>query len=391
MAIGVGRRRGHARTSGAPPWTLAFDRAAGDTLVVRLAGRWELADGLPPVTDVEAAARAGPPVRRVAFDAGAVTAWDTGLLTFVRPLQAWGADAGVEVDPSGLPEGARRLLTLAATVAARTTSAPAAPPPWLARIGTTALAGWAATAAFLGFLGEAAVAFGRMLRGRARFQGGDLALIIQEVGVRALPITTLIGVLIGLIFAFVGAIQLRQFGAQIYVADLVAIAVAQEVGALITAIVLAGRTGAAFAAQLGTMQVNEEIDALTTMGIPPMEFLVLPRMLALVLMTPLLTIYADLMGIVGGAVVGVLVLDIGLVPYFVRTIEAVYAYYFLMGLVKASVFGLLIAIAGCLRGLQCRRSAEAVGLATTSAVVTSIVMIIVADGILTVVYNALGL
>jgi phospholipid/cholesterol/gamma-HCH transport system permease protein len=391
MAIGLGRRRGSARADGAPPWTLAFDRAAGDTLVVRLAGRWGLADGLPPVTDVEAAARAGPPVRRLAFDAAAVTAWDTGLLTFVRPLQAWGAAAGVEVDPSGLPEGARRLLTLAATVAARKTSAPAAPPPWLARIGTAALAGWQATAAFLGFLGEAARAFGAMLRGRARFQGGDLALIIQEVGVRALPITTLIGVLIGLIFAFVGAIQLRQFGAQIYVADLVGIAVAQEVGALITAIVLAGRTGAAYAAQLGTMQVNEEIDALTTMGIAPMQFLVLPRILALVLMTPLLTIYADLLGIVGGGLVGVLVLDIGPTAYALRTVEALRVSYFVMGLVKASVFGLLIAIAGCLRGLQCRRSAEAVGLATTSAVVTSIVMIIIADGLLTVIYNALGL
>jgi phospholipid/cholesterol/gamma-HCH transport system permease protein len=173
------------------------------------------------------------------------------------------------------------------------------------------------------------------------------------------------------------------------VADLVGISVSQEVGALITAIVLAGRTGAAFAAQLGSMQVKEEIDALSTAGISPVQFLVLPRVLALVLMTPLLTIYADLFGIVGGCLVAVTMLDLSITAYLVRVIHVVDMSDFGMGLVRASVFGILIAMAGCLRGMQCGRSASAVGLAATSAVVTSIVLIIVADGLLSVIFHVL--
>jgi phospholipid/cholesterol/gamma-HCH transport system permease protein len=171
----------------------------------------------------------------------------------------------------------------------------------------------------IAFLGDATLAFARLLRGKARFRRADLVEIIQECGANALPIVTLISVLIGLILAFVGAVQLKQFGAQIYVADLVGIAMAREMGAIMTAIIMAGRTGAAFAAQLGTMQVNEEIDALSTLGLSPMDFLVLPRMLALILMMPLLCIYADLMGILGGAVVGIAMLDLTPVEYFVET------------------------------------------------------------------------
>jgi phospholipid/cholesterol/gamma-HCH transport system permease protein len=206
-----------------------------------------------------------------------------------------------------------------------------------------------------------------------------------------LPIITLVGTLIGLILAFGGAIQLRQLGVQIFVADLVGISVVQEVGALITAIVLAGRTGAAFAAQLGSMQVNDEIDALTTAGIAPVQFLVLPRMLALILMTPLLTIYTDFFGMLGGALVAVTMLDLSLTTYVTRLIQVVTLTDFVMGLGRASVFGVLIALAGCLRGMQCGRSAAAVGLATTSAVVTSIVLTILADGLLSMIFNVLRL
>jgi phospholipid/cholesterol/gamma-HCH transport system permease protein len=166
---------------------------------------------------------------------------------------------------------------------------------------------------------------------------------------------------------------------------------AREMGAMMTGIIMAGRTGAAFAAQLGTMQVNEEVDALTTMGISPMEFLVLPRMLALVLMMPLLCLYADLMGILGGAIVGVGMLDITITQYYEETRAALSLTDFSVGLVKGAVFGVLVAISGCLRGMQCGRSASAVGDAATSAVVTGIVFIIVSDSILTVIYNALGI
>jgi phospholipid/cholesterol/gamma-HCH transport system permease protein len=200
-----------------------------------------------------------------------------------------------------------------------------------------------------------------------------------------LPIVTLISLLVGLILAFIGAVQLMMFGAQIFVADLVAIAMVRVMGAVMVGVIMAGRTGAAFAAQIGTMQVNEEIDALQTLGISPMEFLVLPRMLALILMMPLLCIYADLMGIMGGFIVGVGMLDISSTQYINQTIKALNLYHFSIGLFHGLVFGVLVALAGCLRGIQCGRSASAVGQATTSAVVTSMVCIVVATAIITIV------
>ncbi len=241
------------------------------------------------------------------------------------------------------------------------------------------------------FLGEAFLAFIQLLRGRARFRRSDLVLIIQECGAQALPIVSLISALVGLILAFVGAVQLLMFGAQIYVANLVGIAIVRVMGPIMTGIIMAGRTGAAFAAELGTMQVNEEVDALRTLGISPMEFLVLPRMLALALMMPLLCLYADLIGILGGLLVGVSMLDLDAVVYFNQTREAVSLKHFWIGLFHSVVFGVLVALAGCLRGMQCGRSASAVGQAATSAVVTGIVSIIVATAIITFICNILGI
>jgi phospholipid/cholesterol/gamma-HCH transport system permease protein len=208
----------------------------------------------------------------------------------------------------------------------------------------------------------------------------------QECGAQALPIVTLICFLVGAILAFIGAVQLGKFGAQIYVADLVALAMALEMGAMMTAIIMAGRTGAAFAAQLGTMTVNEEIDALTTLGLSPMEFLVVPRMLALVTMMPLLTLYGNLLGILGGGLIGLTVLNISPTEYFHETRAALTLGAFAQGLIKSGVYGMLVALAGCLRGMQCGRSAAAVGQAATSAVVTGIVCIITASAVLTVIF-----
>ena len=240
-------------------------------------------------------------------------------------------------------------------------------------------------------MGDAALALARFVRGKATFRWVDLFGIIQDCGPSALPIVTLISFLVGLILAFMGAVQLKSFGAQVYVADLVAIAATREMGCLMTGIIMAGRTGAAFAAQLGTMRVNEEIDALTTMGIPAMDFLVLPRMVALILMMPLLTVYSDLLAIFGGAFVGVTMLDLGLIEYLDRTTHALTLTNFFLGVIKGSVFGVLIALSGCLRGMQSGRSAAAVGLAATSAVVTAIVLIVVAEGIFAVVLDVLKL
>jgi phospholipid/cholesterol/gamma-HCH transport system permease protein len=363
----------------------------GDTLLLRLAGRWTL-DAHPPLAaTVLERWHGGLTISRLAFDAAGVAAWDSGLVIFLRSLTADAGRRGITVDPAGLPEGIRRLLALAAAVPERRDTGGARRASFLAALGIATLEGVRGARDFLAFLGEASVSVLRLATGRARFQRAELFLTVQEVGAQALPIVSLISFLVGVILAYVGALQLRQFGAQVYVADLVGIAMTREMGAMMAAIIMAGRTGAAFAAQLGTMQVNEEIDALSTLGINAMEFLVLPRMLALALMMPLLGVYADLLGILGGAAVGLGMLDLGALEYSQRTLAAVGTDDFLAGLVKASVFGVLVAIAGCLRGMQCGRSSAAVGAAATSAVVTGIVLIIVSDAIMTVIFDLLGL
>jgi phospholipid/cholesterol/gamma-HCH transport system permease protein len=195
----------------------------------------------------------------------------------------------------------------------------------------------------------------------------------------------------GVILAFVGAVQLRMFGGQIYIADLVAIGMTREMGALMTAVIMAGRTGAAFAAQLGTMKVTQEIDAFKAMGFEPMDFLALPRVIALTAMMPLLTVYSDLVGMMGGAVIGIGMLDITPAAYYVETTKAITVTYILVGLFKSLIYGAIIAFFGCLRGMNCGNSSSAVGDATTSAVVSSIVFCVVANGILAVVSYVLNI
>ena len=379
----------HTEGTEVTSWQWSLDRTP-EGLVLRLSGSWRMQDGLPSPAEVEAQLGTQPSARRLAFDAREVTAWDTGFLVFILKVLEAATTRGMTVDRSGLPEGVRKLLDLAAAVPERDTKRGGAAQPPLARIGRATIAAASGALEMITFIGESSLALARAVAGRARFRRVDLLLNIQEAGASALGIVSLISFLIGLILAFVGAIQLRQFGAQIYIADLVAIGMAREMGAMMAAIIMAGRTGAAYAAQLGTMRVNEEIDALSTMGISPFEFLVLPRMLGLILMMPLLTIYADLVGILGGAVVGVGMLKVGIVPYWNHTWAAASVSDFAAGLIKSAIFGVLIAIVGCLRGMQSGRSSAAVGLAATSAVVTGIVFIIVSDAILTVVYDAIG-
>jgi phospholipid/cholesterol/gamma-HCH transport system permease protein len=196
---------------------------------------------------------------------------------------------------------------------------------------------------------------------------------------------------VGLILAYLGADQLRLVGAQIFIADLVAIGMVREIGALMTGIIVAGRTGSAFAAQLGTMQVNEEIDALKTLGISPIDFLVLPRIMALLLMMPILTLYSGFVGMLAGMVISKVIFDIGLFEYYNETVHILELKYFMVGLTKGGVYGAMIAFAGCLRGMQCGRSAVAVGEAATSAVVTSILLITISASILTIIFYHLGI
>ena len=364
---------------------------AKDAVILRFSGTWTIEADLPDLGEVLRSDRvAGASRVRLADDG--IESWDSILLTFVQRLEAAVTAGGGTVDRSGLPDGVIRLLALAEAVPrkedARKSADQAGP---VERLGLAVVEGSREARDMVVFLGEAAIAFGRFLGRRARYRGSDFLLVLEDCGPKALPIVTLISILVGLILAFVGAVQLQQFGAEIYVANLVAIGMAREMGALMAAIIMAGRTGAAFAAELGTMQVNEEIDAFVTLGISPMEFLVLPRMLALCVMMPLLCLYADLMGILGGAVVGIGLLDITPAQYFFQTQKFLSVTDFTVGVFKAGVFGVLIALSGCMRGMQCGRSSAAVGLAATSAVVLAIVLIIVADGIFAVLFHILGI
>jgi len=378
--------------SGKPGADFTLSQAEGGTLVLKLRGDWKLKSGLPAPGSLEKQFDLSAHPSRLTFDTTELTGWDSGLLAFLSGLQELCKTRKLELDASSLPEGARRLLKLAAAVPEREGARRSeSHHDFLTMVGLESLLLWRSLGDMLTFLGEALESFGRLMVGRARFRRRDLVDIIFECGAAALPIVTLISFLVGLILAFVGAVQLVQFGAQIYVADLVGIAMAREMGALMTAIIMSGRTGAAFAAQLGTMQVNEEIDALSTFGLSPMDFLVLPRMIALIIMMPLLAIYADLMGILGGAVVGTGMLKLSAVEYVNQTVNGVGLTDFAVGIFKSSVFGVLIAISGCMRGIQSGRSASAVGLAATSAVVTAIVFIIVTDGVFAVLTNVLGI
>jgi phospholipid/cholesterol/gamma-HCH transport system permease protein len=371
---------------------LSFDRPATDTLQITLSGPWDMKAGLPGVESVQQAIESGPKPARVTFNAQQLGDWDSALLIFLAKLAEVCTALGVTLDRSGLPGGVSRLLGLAEAVPERKgAKSDSEKQPLLARIGIAALAARDEARDFLRFVGQTALAFAALLRGQARFRMEDLWLYIQQVGADALPIITLISFLVGVIMAFVGAVQLEKFGAAIYVADLVGIAVVREMGAMMTGIVMAGRTGAAFAAQLGTMKVTQEVDALTTMGISPMEFLVLPRALALCLMMPLLCLYSDLIGILGGAAIATGMLGLSLPVYFTELFQAVDTADLAGGVFKASVYGVLIALAGCLRGMQSGNSASAVGDAATSAVVTGIVLIISACGTFAVVFYVLGI
>ncbi len=371
---------------------LILQRLPDATLTVRLSGEWRLGRQLPQGRELRPQIESLGTVSRITFDTQAMTGWDSGLITCLLDIIEIGSEMHIPIEQDGLPAGVRRILVLATAVPERQgVRRKATRSSFLGRVGESAIAFWRSNLEMLAFIGEASGAFMKLAVGKAQFRTSDLLVTIQECGAQALPIVSLISILVGLILAFIGAIQLRIFGAQIYVASLVGIGIVRFLGAVMTAVIMAGRTGAAFAAQLGTMQVNEEIDALKTLGISPMEFLVLPRMLALFLMMPLLSLYADLMGILGGLIIGVSVLDLNFLEYYAKTCESVHLNDFWVGLFSAAVFGVLVALAGCLRGMQSGRSASAVGEATTSAVVTSIVSIVVAMAVITVVCNVLNI
>jgi phospholipid/cholesterol/gamma-HCH transport system permease protein len=371
---------------------IRYERMPGEILSVDLTGVWQLGPKVPSADKLAQELKRQPPVKKLDFHTQELTAWDSSILTFLLEVRKLCVRLKIPMETGSLPQGVQQLIGLSTAVPTKEDARQSEPrEPFLARIGSDAMGFVRSAGELTEFIGEAVVALGRMLSGHARFRVTDLGIFLQDSGARAVPIVSLISFLVGLILAFVGILQLELFGAQIYVADLVGIAMVREMGAIMTGIIMAGRTGAAFAAQLGTMQVNEEIDAFQTLGIEPVEFLVLPRMLALTFMMPLLVLFADIMGILGGALVAVGFYDINLTIYLNRTMASVGLNDLFIGLFMGLVFGILVALSGCLRGMQCGRSASAVGDAATSAVVTGIVAIILATALITVICSVLGI
>jgi phospholipid/cholesterol/gamma-HCH transport system permease protein len=371
---------------------MSMEQPSAETLKVILSGPWKLSGELPGADKVEAMLKSKPGIRNLVFDTRELLYWDSGLLIFLVNLRKLCSQQRISLESDGLPQGAQRLLELASAVPEKKDARQAEErTSFLTQLGNQTVYFFRSMGEMLEFIGDTVIAVVSLVRGKAQYRRSDLGLIMQACSAQALPIVSLICFLVGLILAFIGAIQLKLFGAQIYVADLVGIAMVRLMAAIMTGIVMAGRTGGAFAAQLGTMQVNQEIDALKTLGISPMEFLVLPRMLALAFMMPLLCLYANVMGILGGMVVGVGMLNIGFIQYYNETAQAVNLWNLGIGLFSGCVFGVIVAMAGCLRGMQCGRSASAVGDAATSAVVTAIVGIILSTAVITILCNVLGI
>jgi len=361
-------------------------------VVVRIAGDWVAGGGCPTAESIEKELSADGAVKALEFDASSLGKWNSGLMTFVVRCLELCRRSQIEFRAATLPAGVRKLMELAEAVPEKKDAARhVLEIPLLARVGGATIGAWDGAQGMLTFLGENVLALGKLLQGRAQYRWADAFLVMQECGPQALGIVALINFLIGLILAFVGATELTRFGASVYVADLVGIATVREMGCIMTGIIICGRTGAAFAAQLGTMKVNQEIEAFQTFGVSPVEFLVLPRMVALIVMMPLLCLFADLISIGGGFLISTLMLNITPAFYLHRTVEAISLTSFLLGIFKGGYFGVLIALTGCLRGIQCGSNAAAVGQATTSAVVTGITAIIASDGLFAVVCNALNI
>ncbi|OGB17628.1 MAG: organic solvent ABC transporter permease [Burkholderiales bacterium RIFCSPLOWO2_12_67_14] len=357
----------------------------GEAWVLELSGEWRGHRGALP--DLPAPDLAGP----VAVTAPALHSWDAVLAgrlwQQLEPL----VRREVSVDLQGLPQGLQEILALALNAAPPAQEAPDDnPPPGLVtRVGARAMGSWDTRRQSLTFVGEVLFSLGRWLRGASDMRASDLMWQIEQTGPRSLPIVALVSFLVGLIVAYMGAAQLQRFGAQTYIADLVTVGVVREVAALLVGIVLAGRVGAAFAAQIGSMRANEEIDALTTLGVNPFDFLVLPRVLALLIVGPMLTAFGAVVGMAVGWLVAVVIYGVTPLEYVYASVESLTLPHVLVGLIKGTVYAALVALAGCRQGMAAGRSAQAVGDATTASVVQAIVWIVVAASVLTVVFQRL--
>jgi len=370
---------------------LATSVDGGDTLVT-LSGDWTLHhDEVSPAQSEAWLDRRD--LKAILFDTRRLGRWDSSLLVYLTGLRRNAAPRSIRFDDSGIPVAARRLLALLPhqTAAAAAAAAPMPHPMFLERLGRAAISTGTEWVAVTALCGEQVLEAVAAVFGRARMRRNDLLASLYDAGVAALPMVALVNVLVGGILAFVGAIELRRFGADIYIANLVGIAQVREMAAVMTAIVMAGRTGGAYAAEIASMQGSNELDALSVLGIPIQDYLILPRVLALTLMTPLLYLYGSCVGILGGFAVAVSMLDISPALFIAQTRDAVTMSQIVFGLTKSLAFGALIAIAGCRIGLKAGRSATDVGHAATHAVVVGIVGVIMLDAVFAVCANALDI
>lgn len=362
-------------------------------LVVRPTGEWSISRGLSSTTELERELEAGSrDIRALTFDCSEVSAYDTSLICCLLRCIAVCREKEIPADLDTLPEDIRRMIELA--MSPRGNTSPAQKPfdesNLFFRIGEHVTEMGKSALSQLNFLGETVCAFGNLFRGAARCRMRDTLYFIQRCGVDALPIIALISFITGMILAYIGAMQLEQFGAIIYVVSLIAIAMFREMGVIMTSVIMCGRTGSAFAAQIGSMQSSEEISALRVLGINPVEYLVLPRIIALTLMMPLLTLYSNVVGLLGGFAV---VSTMGVTPeqFWNMTVMTMDLDHLFSGLVKSVFFGWLVAWAGCYRGMVAGRNSLAVGEAATAAAVHGITLIVIGDGVFAVLFNILGI
>ncbi len=322
-------------------------------------------------------------IQQIILKGNLLTSWDSTLSSYLYKIIKFSYDNKISVDYSSIPYNLKRLLDLALIVDRKPNQNNLLKIGLLEDIGEKSIALWHILKKGFSFLNSIMLSIGRFFKGNAVIRGRDFISALNDCGPKALLIVSLISFMVGLILAFVGSIQLKTFGAQIYVASLVTIGMIRIMGAIMVGIIMAGRTGASYAATIGTMQVNEELDALKTMGISSIDFLVLPRIFSLLISMPILVMLSDFMGMAGGAFVGTFLLDISSDEYWKFAWSAFGLENFLVGIFHGIVFGIVISLCGCYYGINCGRNADSVGIATTKAVVSSIVWMIVLTGIIT--------
>ncbi|MGE9290927.1 MAG: ABC transporter permease [Puniceicoccales bacterium] len=379
-----------ASTTPPPPAaSIRWDSSEGQARIL-LAGPFTIHGSTPKMPSLSEALASSP--KTVQIDGSEVTEWDSALILCLSRISKELAAQGVQTDIVGLSDSITPLLARAEIVFGNDpATTPAEKESLFIRLGEKGLAAYGGFRDFLSFLGETALSVNRLIRGKAIYQKADLISLLWENTGRSIGIVFLISFLTGLILAFVGAIQLSKFGADLFVADLVSIAMFREMGAMMTGVILAGRTGSAFAAQIGSMKANDELNALQTMGVSAFDFIVLPRLVTLSVMMPVLAFLASLSGIFGGMIVSLGFMDLSATQFLTQTSNSISMASFLSGTGKSIVFGAIIAMTGCFRGMAAGSSAESVGSAATSSVVTSIVLIIIADALFAVLFNIYGI